>query len=167
MQAQHTFQRRSPTRLKPITWRAWYKSFPARLMAEQAAMRERFPGFALVGDDGGRLGWVGCLISNRGRRYKAFVQYPQNYPYAEPGAYILDPPFGRGVSSPHMLSGGRLCLFHPADDTWRTNTTCTQIVALVAAWIFAHETHAATCRKGVGGVPCSNDKCSCWPGKKA
>lgn len=149
------------TRLKPVCWYAWHDRMPARLHQEQAAMKSRFPSFTLTRGDDGKLGWVGYLYSNRDNRYKVLVDYPEDFPYEEPRAYVLEPRF----TSQHMWKDGHLCLMYPDGTTWKTNTTCATIVAIVAAWIFSYENHKYACKRSAG-KPCMDSQCPDWPGRK-
>lgn len=149
------------TILKPARWHAWHEKMPMRLRQEQDVMNARFPGFTLTRGDGGKLGWLGWLTSNRRNRYRVLIDYPQDFPFSEPRAYILEPRF----VCQHMWKDGHLCLMYPEDSTWQTNTTSATILAIVAAWIFSYENHKANCRRD-GGSPCFDPKCPDWPGDK-
>jgi ubiquitin-protein ligase len=147
--------------LKPVTWHAWHTANPIRLKQERDAMAKRFPSFVLTKGHNEKLGWAGALTSNRGKHYKVLVEYSEDFPNSEPAAYILEPRF----ISQHMWKNKRLCLMYPGDGTWKTNTTCASIVALVAAWIFAYENHATKCQRN-SGRPCLDPECPDWPGPK-
>ena len=143
--------------LKP----AWHERMPARLKQETVAMQDRFPDFKLVRGSGSTLGWVGCLKSNRGNRYKVQLVYSDNFPHEEPRAFIEEP----NLVSQHMWEDGHLCLMYPDGGTWQTNTTCATMIAIVAAWLFCYENHQANCRRN-SGKPCMDPQCKHWPGKK-
>lgn len=124
-------------------------------------MKSHFPEFTLTSGNDGKLGWVGYLTSNRGKRYKVLVDYRDGFPHEEPYAYILEPRF----TSQHLWNDGHLCLMYPDGTTWKTNTTAATILAIVAAWIFSYENHKTKCRRD-GGKPCRDPQCPHWPGKK-
>ncbi|MBZ5506118.1 MAG: hypothetical protein LAO78_11715 [Acidobacteriia bacterium] len=145
------------TQLKPQRWFAWYESHRRRLVDEKEAMEARFPSFQLH-MTGAVVGWVGCLRpQNASSSYTISVVYPDDFPYAAPRVFAVDPE----VSSPkHQYSDGSLCLMYPGDGTWKTNTTAVQIVTMAAAWFFCYEYHERHC--GCDTVPCDY-----WPGEEA
>ena len=113
-----------------------------------------------MADKNGKLGWLGYLTSNRNKQYKVFIEYPDDFPYSPPPAYILKPK----LNSQHIWDDGSLCLLHSIDDVWSTESTAVVIVARSSGWIFSYEYHRAHCRRSASGGPCPNLKCPDWPG---
>jgi hypothetical protein len=144
------------TRVKDRRWFSWYHDNPKRLLAENAAMMIRFPGFTLTEPPKG-LTWTGYLKPKGTNRYRIALIYPDNYPYSPPKVWVIDPK----INSPkHQNPDGHLCLLHPCDDTWQTNTTAATIVAMASTWIWCYEYHQKRCG-------CSKTPCNHWPGKEA
>lgn len=143
------------TRVKDTRWYSWYHDNHKRLLAEKNAMMIRFPDFILTETSQG-LTWTGYLRP-KCTSYRIALIYPDNYPYSPPKVWIIEPK----ISAPkHQLSDGHLCLLHPSDNTWQTNTTAVTIVAMVSTWIWCYEYHQKYCG-------CSRVPCDYWPGKEA
>lgn len=146
----------SATRLKPQRWFAWYHDNPGRLLLEKRAMQMRFPYFTLFETQQG-LAWKGYLRPEGTRSYQVALIYPSNFPYSHPSVWVLDPQ----INAPkHQLPGGELCLMHPNDNTWQTNTTGATLIAMASTWLWCYEYHEKHC--GCSEVPCEH-----WPGEEA
>lgn len=144
------------TRLKDNRWFSWYHDNHKRLLAEKNAMMIRFPDFKLAETSQG-LTWTGYLKPRGTNRYRIALIYPDNYPHSPPKVWVIEPK----INAPkHQMSDGHLCLLHPNDNTWQTNTTAVTIVAMASTWIWAYEYHQKKCG-------CSNVPCDHWPGKEA
>lgn len=150
--------KKSHSRLRGIWWGNWYLENPRRLLQEQDAMHQKYPGFVLTAGEGGDLAWVGIL---RGR-YEVSLTCPPNFPYSPPAAKIHKP----AIVSQHMYRGSHLCLMRGDENTWQTGTSCATLVGLMAAWIFCYEQHEANCQRAPGGTPCRDPQCPDWPGPK-
>jgi len=144
------------TRVKKNRWYSWYHDNHKRLLAEKNAMMIRFPDFKLAETSTG-LTWTGYLKPNGTNLYRIALIYPNNYPYSPPKVWVIEPK----INAPkHQFSDGHLCLLHPNDNTWQTNTTAATIVAMASTWIWCYEYHQKIC--GCSKVPCVH-----WPGKEA
>lgn len=116
-----------------------------RLSAETQAM-QRFPQFTPHQSEEGDLCWVGRLRSGlpAGERYLVNVTYPTRFPDQAPEVRIEEPEISS--STPHLLSGGRPCLYHGGPDRGYdpARTTAATLVAWTALWIHAYETWRET-----------------------
>jgi ubiquitin-protein ligase len=154
--------REDVTCLKYHLWCAsnWYDSNIGRLVAEQKAMSERFPGFELrkIGND---LAWLGTVKPKglNGKAYQIAIQYPLDYPYNPPMAFVIEPELKNSI---HMYSNGSLCLMFPGDHTYTEKTTAVQAVAMATTWLWCYEYHAKHCPNGIN---CIKTPCSHWPGE--
>lgn len=143
------------TRLKENRWFSWHHDNYKRLVAEKNAMSKRFPDFMLTETSQG-LTWTGYLRPNS-TYYRIALIYPDNYPYSPPKVWIIDPK----INAPkHQFPDGHLCLLHPSDGTWQTNTTAATIAAMASTWLWCYEYHEKCCG-------CSNVPCGHWPGTEA
>jgi len=144
------------TRLKPQRWFSWFNDNPGRLLQEKQAMSMRFPNLYLAETSNG-LTWTGYLHPEGIRSYRISLIYSSDFPYSPPKVWIIDPK----VTSPkHQFGDGHLCLMHPSDGTWQTNTTAVTLIAMTATWLWCYEYHQRHC--GCSQVPCKH-----WPGKEA
>ena len=118
----------------------WYQRDPQRLVLEQQIMGMKYPQFVLK-KDGVTLYWIGRLQTNSGNFYEIAVEYPDNFPEAEPAVVPISPE----IRSPrHQFRDGRLCLFYPADRSFNPNTTAATLVTWAAAWLFCYEHFSQT-----------------------
>jgi hypothetical protein len=152
------------TRLKPNRWyfSQWYDSNPGRLLAEKKAMSVRFPSFELRKINNG-LAWSGTVKPKgpNAKTYQIVIQYPSDYPYKPPQAFVIRP---HVKSLKHKYSDDSLCLMYPGDNTYTDKTTAVQAVAMVATWLWCYEDHAKRCPRGIN---CTKDPCPYWPGPEA
>lgn len=118
-----------------------------RLAAEVESMR-RFPGFRKRRTDEGPLGWLGWIESSveNGDRYLARVLYPGRFPDEPPLVFIDEPALD--PAAPHLLSGGRPCLYLPSQGPRNgydpARTTAATLVAWTVLWVNAYEIWRAT-----------------------
>ena len=113
----------------------WYREakWQSRLFAEEALMRERFPGFSLRQRSDG-LSWEGTLEPVPGRRFRVRLCYPSRYPYQEPVLRVLRPSLRNG--SPHRYADGSICVHQSA---WNPATgTAASMIPLAAAWLVSY-----------------------------
>ena len=144
------------TRLKPQRWFAWYNDNPHRLLSEKKAMNIRFPHFQLVESPRG-MTWTGHLRPKEAGTYRVALIYPHNFPYSPPNVWVISPK----IDSPkHQFPDGSLCLMHPSDGTWQTNTTAVTLIAMTSTWLWCYGYHQRHCG-------CSKVPCDYWPGKEA
>jgi hypothetical protein len=112
---------------------------PHRLAREAELMYENTRA-SLAQSPDGRHYWIERLVSEAGRPYTLVIDYPPQFPYERPKAFIVEPPVRSG---PHMLADGSLCLF---DNPWATDAKCTALVVRnrAVAWMLAYEAWQAT-----------------------
>jgi hypothetical protein len=127
----------------------WYERESARLVLETRVMQTRFPGFVLKRDAEDRLMWVGPLKSNTGNIYQIALVYPETFPDEPPRVYPVEPEIrifrDEKISTlQHQYSDSSLCLFHPNDRFFETNTTAATFIAKTAMWLAAYETWLET-----------------------
>lgn len=126
-----------------------------RLSVERQAM-SRFPQFRLTCTPHGQLAWIGRLRSalDPTNAYLVHVTYSPHFPEEPPIVAIKEPDLP--VETPHMLNGGRPCLFYPSDGPRYgydpARTTAATLLAWTALWIHAFETWRAI---------------DVWPGRSA
>lgn len=119
-----------------------------RLRAEVAAMKARFPEFALTSPTQGTLGWEGRLIGPFGVNltYAVVVTYPSYFPDEPPQVEIERPPLL--PDTPHVVLGNRPCVYLPAQGSVNGydpgRSTAATLVAWTALWIHAYECWART-----------------------
>ena len=103
----------------------------------------RLPNYRFLWNDsaGGSNGcWVGVQPGElTGTRYSVEIRYTDQFPWAPPAAFILDP---RVLVSPHRFADGSLCLFDRTS-AWRF-LSAQAIATQVALWIFCQETWELT-----------------------
>ena len=105
----------------------------SRLFAEEAVMRERFPGFALrMGSD--ELFWEGTLEPVQGRRFRITLAYPSRYPYQEPVLRVLRPRLREGA--PHRYVDGSICVHRSGWDP--ATGTAASMIPLASAWLVGY-----------------------------
>lgn len=138
------------TKIKPQRWfsKPWYTNDPARLVLEQRVMKERFPQFELR-RDGNQLVWFGTLESNSNQPYEMALYYPDNFPAEPPKIFPITPALTvwkdeQNHVLKHQFNDGSLCLFHPRDRTWQSNTTAATLLAITSLWLFAYESYVET-----------------------
>ena len=95
------------------------------------------------------------------RTYRVVIEYPSNYPYKPPEAFVIQPEV---KSLKHKYSNGSLCLMYPGDNTYTDKTTAVQTIAMVATWLFCYEYHTKYCPNGIN---CTKNPCPYWPGTEA
>ena len=105
----------------------------SRLFAEEALMRERFPGFALRRrlDE---LFWEGTLEPIQGRRFRITLTYPSRYPYQEPVLRVVRPSLRDGA--PHRYVDGSICVHRSG---WNPATgTAASMIPLASVWLVGY-----------------------------
>ncbi len=141
----------------------WYQNpnLKNRLSKESGVMTKKHPQFKLMEGDSqlafakkGSLFWAGKLRTNFGNVFNVAVVYPENYPYGEIKAFVME--FMKEKSSKHMYMDGHLCLYSNTHDGGKSQgvgmeTTAPTIVAWTAAWLNAWEVYSRTGR---------------WPGRE-
>lgn len=121
---------------------------------EAKLMSRKFPEFKLYAAgketsflQEGTLFWGGRLTSNFGTVYSVAVAYPENFPYGQIKAYVVDL---LHVETPHKYRDGHLCLYSNdhggGGEGFGTETTAVTVVGWTAAWINAYEVHRRTGR---------------------
>ena len=118
---------------------AWWNLDPVRLKGDQAAVRAAFPSFQL-NRDGGNYRWQGVLDTGRGRyRIAVAGNRAGGTPFIRP----LEPhrlgrhEGARWRPSPHLYTGGGLCVAETTDWIPEQHTTATAI-AWAAHWLAAY-----------------------------
>ena len=114
----------------------WYRDarWQSRLFAEEALMRERFPGFSLRRRQSGELFWEGTLEPVRGRRFRIRLMYPSRYPYQEPVLRVVRPFLRDGA--PHRYADGSLCIHRSG---WNPATgTAASMIGLASGWLVCY-----------------------------
>lgn len=115
----------------------WYREarWKARLLLEQALMRERFPQFILTRGVGGTLVWRGVLEPVRGSRFEITATMPTDYPYTAPALHVIRPRLRS--SAPHLYQGTMDLCVHKA--TWiPMRGTVASMIPLASAWLVAY-----------------------------
>ena len=106
----------------------------SRLLAEQALMRERFPGFVLTRAATGTLVWRGVLHPVGDAAFEVSATTPTHYPYAAPELRVERPPLRTGT--PHLYANGTLCVHKASWDPMRG--TIASVIPLAAAWLVGY-----------------------------
>ena len=126
--------------IKPNIWYApakqWYEIKPRLLSRERQAVTSMYPGLELGKTTRGSLFWSGTLTTRTGRAYDVRIQYPPNFPYIPPRAYVVNPKI---KESRHIYKDGHLCLFHKDDKVWQNQTTAATVVSWTALWLHCYE----------------------------
>ena len=110
----------------------WHREarWQSRLFAEEAVMRERFPGFSLRRRSD-ELFWEGTLEPIQGRRFRITLTYPSRYPYLEPVLRVVRPSLRAGV--PHRYVDGSICVHQSG---WNPATgTAASMIPLASVWL--------------------------------
>ncbi|MDP6454114.1 MAG: hypothetical protein QF898_12450 [SAR202 cluster bacterium] len=132
--------------IKPTVWYArpsqtkrakqWHEIKPKLLQREQQAVASMYPGMKMGTTKAGSKFWAGALSTNTGNTYAVRIQYPPNFPYMPPKAYVTNPKI---EESRHIYKDGHLCLFHKDDKVWQAQTTAATVVSWAALWLHCYE----------------------------
>ena len=126
--------------IKDTIWYArpkqWHEIKPRLLQREQQAVASMYPGMKLGTTRAGSKFWSGVLTTNTGNTYAVRIQYPPNFPYLPPKAYVTNPKI---EESRHIYKDGHLCLFHKDDKVWQAQTTAATVVSWTALWLHCYE----------------------------
>jgi hypothetical protein len=133
------------THLRATCWQGppWYERDRARLLLEVRVMQTRFPNFTLKQDEDQHLMWVGTLTPTD-TSYQIALVYPDSFPDEAPKVFPVEPEI-MVFQDPkigllqHQFSDRSLCLFHPNDRFFETNTTAVTFIAKAATWLAAYE----------------------------
>ncbi len=138
---------------------AWFDDERNRRRLQQVEiplMKKKFPNFALYtnGAQGaqsfmkiGTVFWGGRLETNLGVPYTLAVAYPDNYPYGQLYAFVVEL---LQVKTPHKYVDGHLCLYSNdhggGGEGIGRETTAVTVVGWAAAWLNAWEVYQHTQR---------------------
>jgi hypothetical protein len=119
----------------------WYLRDRARLVKEEEQMRQASSSAELRQVDG-KLAWIDELPSSATRRrFKLMIEYPENFPYSPPKAFVLSPEVD---GAPHRLADGSLCLFANPWTAAGLKTTARMVWTRAVVWFFAYEVWLVT-----------------------
>jgi hypothetical protein len=126
--------------IKPNIWYApakqWYQVKPRLLGRERRAVTSMYPGMEMGKTSKGSIFWAGTLTTASGNAYDVRIQYPSNFPYIPPRAYVVRPKI---KESRHIYKDGHLCMFHKDDKVWQNETTAATVVSWTALWLHCYE----------------------------
>ena len=138
---------------------AWFENSQNQRRLQQVEiplMKRNFPHFALYsnGVNGSQsimkqdtLFWGGKLGTNFGTTYTLAVAYPENYPYGQLHAFVVEL---LSVKTPHKYIDGHLCLYSNdhggGGEGIGRETTAVTVVGWTAAWLNAWEVYQRTQR---------------------
>lgn len=109
----------------------WYKQRQERRKAEIVAIKTIYPKARILIHKGHFV--VFLKVPGRRAHYLVKVIYPNDFPYKQPKAYVVEP---RIKDAPHRWSDGSLC-FH--EDYEGPRTSGKIILDLSRKWIEAYE----------------------------
>ena len=131
--------------IKPNIWYAaakqWHEIKPRLLSRERQAVTSMYPGMTIGRTSKGSIFWTGTLTTSTGNSYDVRIQYPPNFPYIPPRAYVVNPKI---KESRHIYKDGHLCLFHKDDKVWQNQTTAATMVSWTALWLHCYEVWVET-----------------------
>jgi hypothetical protein len=133
------------TYLRETHWHGqpWYERDRSRLVLEMRVMQTRFPNFILKKEEDEHLMWAGTLTPTT-TSYQIALIYPHSFPDQPPKIFPVDPEIvifkdPRIGLLQHQYSDTSLCLFHPNDRFFETNTTAATFIAKASTWLAAYE----------------------------
>lgn len=118
----------------------WYKRNPARFECELALLKRHYPKTRFFNQKGKLT--IYLKIPGKKDNYLAKVIYPDDFPYEQPKAYIVEPKIDNLYEKIHMFRDGSLCLARP--EQMGPQTSGKVICDWVRKWLESYEMWLST-----------------------